>query len=162
HAASVKRVLQGELRAMRRRPAHRSSLATLTRLSSENLFWYAARPRADVLGRIRLGAIGLAISHPLAERYGADRERGVRESAAEAARLLGARAPRGRERLAWERWGPLVLALPGVASWPRAQRRALAAIVVAKWRGPESEFVALSNRHRLLRSALLRLSVQTS
>lgn len=162
HAATVKRVLAGELRAMRRRPSHRSSLPTLVRLSSENLFWYARRPRADVLGRVSLGNIGLAVSRRLAEGYGADRERGVRESAAEAARLLGAGAPQGRARLAWERWGPLVLALPGVRSWTRAERTALAAIVRAKGGVRESEFVALSNRHRRLRAALLRLSVQTS
>jgi hypothetical protein len=158
HAPSVKRVLGGELRAMRRRPSHRSSMRTLIQLSSENLFWYAGRPRADVLGRVSLGAIGLAVSRRLAENYGADRERGIRESAAEAARLLGAPAPRGKERMAWERWGPLVLALPAVPSWPAGERRALAEIVRAKWGGTESDFVLLSNRHARFRRALLALA----
>lgn len=162
HAPAVKRVLAGELAAMRRRPSHRSSVRTLVQLSSENLFWYAGRPREDVLGRISLGAIGLAVSRRLAERYGADRERGIRESARDAARLLGAPSPRGSERLAWERWGPLVLALPGVESWPQRERRSLAAVVRAKWGGRESQFVTLSNRHRLLRAALLRLSRRTT
>jgi hypothetical protein len=162
HAAGVKRVLAGELAAMRRDPAHRSSLRTLVHLSSENLFWYAGRERADVLGRISLGNIGLAVSRRLAARYGADRERGVRESAREAASLLGSRPPRGRERMGWERWGPVVLALPGVDTWPRADRRALAEVVRAKWSGRESDFVALFNRHRRLRQALLRLSSGTS
>jgi hypothetical protein len=158
HAPRVKRVLLGELRAMRQKPSHRSSMRTLVRLSSENLFWHAGRPRADVLGRIPLGAIGLAVSRRLAERYGADRERGIRESAREAARLLGVRAPRGNERMAWERWGPLVLALPGVPSWPVGERRALAEVVRAKWSGRESDFVALFDRHLPLRRALLRLT----
>jgi hypothetical protein len=158
HAAKVKRVLAGELRAMRRRPAHRSSLAQLVQLSSENLYWYSRRPRADVLGRVALGNIGLAISKRLAERDGADRERGVRDAADEAQRLLGARRSRASERLAWERWGPLVVALPGIERWSSADRRALADILRAKWSGPESEFVLRSNAHRPFRRALLRLS----
>jgi len=156
HAVSVKRTLAKELRAMKHDPKHRSSLHTLVRLSSENLFWYAKRPRADVLGRIALGNIGLAVSRRLAEGYGADRERGVRESAKEATQLLGARAP--RERQAWERWGPLVMALPGVERWSRPDRRALAEILHAKWQGPESQFVLLSNSHRPFRKALLELA----
>jgi hypothetical protein len=161
HAAQVKRLLARELSAMRRAPGHRSSLRTLAQLSSESLFWYAGRARADVLGRISLGNIGLAVSRRLAERYGADRERGVRESGREAARLLGTRPPRGRQRMAWERWGPLVLALPGVESWPATDRRSLAEVVRAKWTGCESDFVGLFNRHRRLRAALLRLSSRT-
>jgi hypothetical protein len=157
-AAGVKRVLAGELRALRRHPSHRSGLRTLVQLSSENLFWYARRPRADVLGRVSLGNIGLAVSRRLAERYGGDRERGVRESAREAAHLLGAHPARGLERVAWARWGPLVMALPGVETWPQADRGALAAIVRAKWSGRESEFVKRFDRHRRLRAALLRLS----
>jgi len=154
-APKVARVLARERAAMRRDPSHRSDLRTLAELSSENLFWFARRRRADVLGKIALGDIGLAVSRRLAERYGADRERGVREAAREAARLLGTRVD---SRLAWERWGPLVRALPGVERWPAPDRRALAAIVRAKWSGRESNFVRLSNRHARLRRALLALA----
>ena len=154
-APKVARVLARERAAMRRDPSHRSDLRTLAELSSENLFWFARRGRADVLGKIALGDIGLAVSRRLAERYGADRERGVREAAREAARLLGTRVD---SRLAWERWGPLVRALPGVERWPAPDRRALAAIVRAKWSGRESNFVRLSNRHARLRRALLALA----
>jgi hypothetical protein len=159
HARSVRRVLAGERAAMREDPRHRSSVRTLIELSSENLFWYAGRPRTDVLGRIRLGNIGLAISRRLAERYGSDRERGVRESADQAATILGVRAPRrGADALAWERWGPLVLCLAGLERWPADDRRALAEIVRAKWTGRESDFVLLGNHHARFRRALLALA----
>ena len=158
-AASVRRVLAGERRTMKHDPSHRSDLRTLAALSSENLFWFARRPRADVLGRIDLGSIGLAVSRGLAERSGADRESGVRVAAREAARLLGTRVGRGAaERMAWERWGPLVAVLPGVERWPAGDRRALAEIVRAKWSGRESDFVRLSNRHARFRRALLKLA----
>ena len=54
----------------------------------------------------------------LAGRFGADREAGLRACSREAAGLLGLRSQRGfssGERLAWERWSPLVLSLPGLS-----------------------------------------------
>jgi hypothetical protein len=158
-AASVRRLVARERARMRRHPRYRSSVPTLVQLSSENLFWYLGPSRSDVLGRISLGNIGLAVSRRLARRHGSERETGIAESASEAARLLGRRlSGRGTERLAWERWGPLVVALPGVGRWSRTDRRALATIVEAKWSGRESDFVQRFNRHRLLRRALLRLA----
>jgi hypothetical protein len=160
-ALAVKRVLTRELARMRADPAHRSSLATLTQLSSESMFYFLGEPRPDVLGRIALGGIGLAVSRLLAERFGADREAGVRVCARQAARLLGvppAATRSRRERLAWERWGPLVAALPGVERWRPAEKRALATIVRAKWGARESDFVPLFDRHRKLRRALLELA----
>jgi hypothetical protein len=83
----------------------------------------------------------------------------VRDAARNAARLLGTRVGAGAaERMAWERWGPLVVALPGIERWPAGDRRALAAIVRAKWGGRESDFVRLSNRHARFRRALLALA----
>jgi len=159
HARHVQRLAARELARIRRKPSYRSSVPTLIRLSSESLFWYLGSERPDVLGRISLGNIGLAISRRLARQFGADREAGIEESAREAARLLGRRSRMvAAERMAWERWGPLVLCLPGVERWSPAVKRGLADIVVAKWSGRESDFVRLFNRHHPLRLALVRLA----
>jgi hypothetical protein len=161
HDAAVRRLLRKELARMKRNPQHRSSIATLNELSSVNMYLYMAKPRADVRGRISLGNIGSRISRYFADRFGAERERGVRTCAEEAARLLGVRAfrrlPVG-QRLWWERWSPLVMALPGVARWSTANRRALADVVRAKGGRRESEFVSLFDGHRRLRSAVLALA----
>jgi hypothetical protein len=114
-----------------------------------------------VLGQVPLGNVGLRISRLLAARGGADRERAVRACSREAARLLGVRAFGAwspGERLAWERWSPLVLALGGVERWPAPDRRALVAVVKAKGGRRESDFVRLFDRHRRLRRAVLRLA----
>jgi hypothetical protein len=146
---------------MKRNPRHRSSAATLKKLAAENLFFYLGRPRHDVMGRMVLGNVGLRIARYHAGRFGADREAAGRACAGDAARLLGVRSFErfsAGERLAWDRWSPLVLILPGVAGWPAADKRALAAIVRAKGGQRESDFVFLFNRHRRLRHAILKLA----
>jgi hypothetical protein len=157
----VLQLLRAEERRMGSDPRHRSTPATLHELSAQYVFWSRGRVRADVLGALSLGNVGLCISRYLADRFGADRERGIEMCARETARLLGVPGLRGfspGERLAWERWSPLVLALPGVARWSRAERRALAAVVRAKGGRRETEYVRLFDRHRKLRRAVLALA----
>jgi hypothetical protein len=75
--------------------------------------------------------------------------------------LLGLRSHEGfsaGERLAWERWSPLVLILPGVDRWSTADRRALVRVVRAKGGRRESDFLRRFDRHPRLGKALLQLA----
>ncbi|HEX5131933.1 MAG TPA: hypothetical protein VFX92_05540 [Candidatus Krumholzibacteria bacterium] len=157
----VKRLLRAELAEMRRNPAHRSSLSTLNELSSRNMFLFLGKQREDVAGLIPMSDIGLAVSHYLARRFGSDRERAVRVCEREVGQLLGVKSLRGLsagERLAWRRWCPLIMALPGVATWPLHERRALALIARAKGGRRESDYVSRFDAHRKLRRALFKLA----
>ncbi len=159
--AGVRRLVRHELGRFRRDPKARSSSAVLQKLSAEYVFLSTARPRRDVLGLVSLGNIGLRISRYLARRYGKEREHGIRACVRDAARLVGLRSVdsgTAGERLAWERWSPLVLALPGVERWSAGDRYALGRIVRAKGGRRESEFVHLFDAHRPLRRAILRMA----
>jgi hypothetical protein len=160
---AVRTVMRAELARVRARPSHRSSIATLRKLAAANLYYHAGRARDDVIGLLPLPAAALAVMQRVTERFGSDRERAARVCADQAARLLGAGSRRGwtpGERLAWERWSPLVLALPGVAAWRAAERRALVAVVRAKGGLRESEFARAFDRHRRLREAIRRLALR--
>ena len=161
HDPEVRRVMRAELAKMKRRPGHRSSLATLRELVQSNVFLYLGKQRKDVRGRISLGNIGLKVTAYMAERFGADRDAGVRTCSREAARMLGVRSmsrwSRG-ERLWWDRWSPLMMTLPGVVRWSASNKRALVRVVRAKGGRRESDFVRLFDRHRRLRAAVLRLA----
>ena len=156
-------LMELELRRMQLRPSHRSSIATLKQLAQANLYYHSGRERDDVIGLVPLPTAGLAVTALLAARFGSDRERGAQTCAVEAARLLGAPS-RSRwtegERLAWHRWSPLVLVLPGISNWTAAEKRALVEVVKAKGGRRESEFVRLFDRHRRLRDALRRLTLR--
>src|SRR5262245_33466410 len=68
-------LMRSELARMKKRSRHRSSPATLRRLADQNLYYSLGRERHDVIGELPLGAVGLAISRLMAERFGAERER---------------------------------------------------------------------------------------
>lgn len=159
--AEVKRLVRSELARMRKNPRHRSSLATLQRLASENMYYFVGKPRTDVRGLIPLERIGLWVSDYLARRFGSGRERGLKLCRDEAARLTGVRSMRNwsrHERLAWERWAPLMLSLPGVEGWSREDRRALGRVARAKGGRRESDYVLLLDGHRRLRRTLLAIA----
>jgi hypothetical protein len=155
--AAVRRLMNVELRRMRRRPAHRSSIATLRRLAAENLYWHAGAPRDDVIGVLPLCDAGLRVTDYLAKRFGSDRARGAAVCEREAAALLGVRSTASwsaDERLMLRRWAPLVLILPGLDRWSAADRRALVAVIRAKGAPRESDFNPLFDQHTRLRRAL--------
>ncbi len=161
HDAGVRRVLKGELAKKKADPRHRSTIATLQKLTAENMYFHLKKPRADVLGRFSVGNVGLAVSRYLSERFGADREGGLKICAREAAQLLGNRSLHRfspGEGLAWTRWSPLVLALRNVKRWGAARKKSLVALIRAKGGVRESDFVTRFDEHKLLRKALLELA----
>jgi hypothetical protein len=157
----TRRLAEAETERVAADRRYRTSLARLNRLSAVNMYLHLDRPRDDVLGEFSRENAGLRIVRYLAERFGADRERGLATCAREAARLLGVRSLRDftpAERMAWERWGPLIVQLPGIDRWSAAQRRAAAQVVRAKGGRRESDFVRRFDRHRLLCRALFELT----
>ncbi|HEY3215002.1 MAG TPA: hypothetical protein VGK93_00780 [Candidatus Eisenbacteria bacterium] len=161
--SAARRLMRRELARMRRDPEHRSSASVLRRLARANLFLHLGRPRADVIGELPLASVGLATMRYLAARFGSNRERARQACADQAAVRLGVRSFAGwtrGERLAWERWAPLVLSLSGVESWSRAERRSLVEVARAKGGLRESDFVRRFDAHRKLRRAIRSLALR--
>jgi hypothetical protein len=155
------RIMRREERRMRMRPAHRSRIATLEQLARENVYLHLGRRRDDIIGLLSLSNVGLHITRYLAERFGSDRDRAARICGREAAARLGLRKSPGRnavQRLAWARWAPLLMILPGVEAWRAADRRALVEVVLAKGGKRESDFAVRFDRHRRLRTAVRKLA----
>jgi len=158
---AIARLAETEERKVKTKRGYRSSIAKLNRLSSVNMYLHLGEPRDDVIGELAREAVGLRLVRHLAERFGADREQGIAHCSRGAAKLLGSRSPASLppgERLAWERWAPLVLILPGIAGWSPKERAALARVVRAKGGRRESDFVRLFDRHAKLRRAVFDLS----
>lgn len=160
HDPEIKQLVRGELARMKRDRGYRTSPSGIHDLAAEYMYLHLGKPRQDVLGHLPLGDMGLKATGYLASRFGADREKGLRVCAREVSELLGLRGGLSRlssgERLSWERWAPLVLALPGIERWSRTEKSDLAKILRAKGGRRESEFVLLFDQHRKLRNALLQ------
>ncbi|MDP2639507.1 MAG: hypothetical protein Q8Q16_02405 [Betaproteobacteria bacterium] len=155
-AARARRPLREELARMRADPAHRSSEATLRTLAESHLLFDFDHSRTPVLSPV--AELGLRIGDGLAARAGGERERVLAQCSREAMRLTGVRSLRGfsaGERLAWQRWSPVVVfALPGVSRWSPAERRALARVIRAKGGRDEGQFIARFAAHPKLERAL--------
>ena len=154
--AGARRLLRAELALMRADPGHRSGAATLRALAESHMLYDFDRLRTPSLPP--LAEVGLRVGDGLAATAGGERERVLAECSREAMRLTGLRSLRGfsaGERLAWQRWSPVVVfALPGVSRWSPAERRALARVIRAKGGRDESGFLARFAAHPRLERAL--------
>jgi hypothetical protein len=161
-AVEARRLRATELRRIRRKRAHRSTPATLSRLAEHPMFFDLEGRRRDTLGRIDLGAVGDAASRELARR-GSNRIAGLRLCVREVRTLLGpALGSLARwspnERRALRDWAPLVLALPNVNRWSTANRAALAKVIRAKGSPHQADFVSRFDTHARLRSSILEIA----
>jgi hypothetical protein len=155
--AGARRLMRAELAHMRADPAHRSSAATLRALAESHMLFDCDGARTP--GLPPLAEPGLRVGKALAQRAAGERERVLAACGREAMRLTGLRSLGGfgaGERLAWQRWSPVVVfALAGVSRWSLAERRALARVIRAKGGRDESEFLARFAAHPKLERALL-------
>jgi hypothetical protein len=161
----VRQLLRSELRLIKENPQHRSSTATLQKLSSEPVFLFLNQAKQKVHAKIPLEKVGLRISRLLADCFGADREKAIKKLSREATKLLGVRTQQNwsaGERLAWGRWSPLILMLPGISHWRPQEKRALVKVVRAKGGRRESDYLTLFNKHQRLQQAILKLAEEKS
>ena len=154
--ADARRLMRQELARKRADPAHRTQAAVLRALAESHMLFDSDRER--VPGLPPIAEVGLRVGDALAARAGGERERVLAVCSRVTMRLTGVRSLRGfsaGERLAWQRWSPLVVfALPGVTRWSLAERRALARVIRSKGGRDESEFVARFAAHPKLERAL--------
>ena len=153
--------MERELARMKKKPGHRTPIATLRRLAEHNVYWSAGKTRDDVVGVFPIANLGVAVTDMLARRFGADREQGLTTCAEEAAELCGARdwsRWSKDERRAWQRWSPLILCLPGVTGWNAQELSDLAAVARAKGGARESDYVRRLDAHKKLRAAMRQLA----
>jgi hypothetical protein len=108
-----------------------------------------------------LGNVSLHVADFMALEYGPDREAGLIACRYDAARLLHAKSRDDftpGEHLAWDRWAPLVLLLPGVEDWSEDEKAALVRVIRAKGGPCEADYVRQFDAHPRLRASVLKLA----
>jgi len=154
-AAAPRRVARTELARIQTNPRHRSSPVTLRQLAEGHLFFELDPAR--LRGLPPLAALGARVALLIAKSPTVNRAEALDAASHKLMRLTGLRSLRGfspNERLAWRRWSPFMLALPGLPRWSAADRRALVRVVRAKGGRCESEFAARFAAHPRLSCAL--------
>jgi len=156
HAAAPRRIARAELMRIKADPRHRSSPTVLRKLADGHLFFELEPAR----GLPPVAALGQRVAAQLARHSALDRAGALDVASRMLMRLTGLHSLRGftpNEQLAWRRWSPFMLALPGLPRWSAADRRAVARVVRAKGGRRESDFAALFAAHPRLTRALFAL-----
>jgi hypothetical protein len=154
-SARARRLMRVELARTRLNPHHRSSQRTLGRLAESHLFF-----DFDAAAARGLPPVGKACERAVAwlARRGGGAD-AMEQASRRALVLTGQQSLAGftrEERLAWQRWAPLIASLPGVSRWPLAQRRELAEVVRAKAGRQELPYLLRFAAHPRLSKALFR------
>jgi hypothetical protein len=150
-----------ELERKESEPGYRSSIRTLKELAASDLHLFLGRSRPDLVSDLAIHNVGLAAARVMESHVHGVRSNGSRECMDIVMRMLNYRPTKPLakpRRIAWERWSPIVLAIPDVEKWSTADQRALIEVINAKGSRRESEFVALFDRHKLLRTSIVKLS----
>jgi hypothetical protein len=150
--------VEAEERRISSDPAYRSSPRTLERLVTGNVLYEIDPSRAGDWDRFHVRNVGLAVQRRMRRGGRGEAERARRGSAARVARALGGGLPRGSaEKRAFTDLALILDLIPGLARWPVAEKRALAAIARAKAGREEIRYLRLLQRHERLRKEVLRL-----
>jgi hypothetical protein len=157
--AETRRLARAEAQKIARRPGYRSPPPVLERLARSDLV--LSLEKGGPPPRVRAGDLAGLVSERVSRSFAGDRAAAVRASIASLRPSLGLTpaqlASRGARR-ALETLGPVLALIPDLASWPQADRRGVADLVLAKaWRD-ERRYARLMDRHRRLRGALADLS----
>lgn len=155
--AAVRRLARAETARLRLRPAGRTSRATLARLAQAHLYFEPFGRRAHVAPH---AAISRAISAAVAARPepAGQALAALAASAREQLGLATRRALTANEALWLTRWAPLMLTLPGFATWTAAERSALGTLVSLKAGRREAALVPALRTHPRFAPALLELA----
>ena len=158
--ADAMELAKAELRNARKK-GYRTTKRTLRRLAEYPLFFSLGSKRQDVLGTVCTDSASLGVIDYVSQRFGSQREAGARRCSQELADNLGVDSISSwsaGEQLMWHRLSPLIAAIGGVATWPKADRDALVDVIRAKGGVHETEYAHLFDAHKRLRRAVAKFA----
>jgi len=151
----VERLAVAEEAVMRRRPGYRSDMKMLRKLSHTSAHLDLSGGKCRPL---EFGALGLALSKMIAEKFGGDRRRATAASVWRLRRVLPVRdygTWKPTEREIMNSLAPLLCLIDDIETWTDGDRRALASIIRAKGARNEYGFMKKAARHSRLGEGLL-------
>ena len=141
--AGVRRTAAAEAERLARRKGARSDPAMLRRLARSDMVLSLDGTPPERCRQVDLRKIGLAVTRLIEKRFGGDRAAAVPTIAARLARTLGV----PRLATALPRIAPVAALIPDLARWSPAEKRRLAAIMLAKEGKREGPFLLAMRRH---------------
>jgi len=151
---AVRRLAAAEAARLARRRGARSDEAMLKRLARSDMVLCLDGTPAERFHDVEVKRIGLAVTRMIERRHGGDRERARRAMAARVGRILDV----DPARLARCRMTPVAALIPDLPRWSPAERRQLAAVLLAKEAKREGPYVRALLRSRRFEAFLHRFA----
>ena len=141
--------------------SQKQEIDTLKKLATSDLLVDLRSRPGKPFRELLVSDIGMAVTRDIARNFGGNGTRALRSSIQTVSSALGIRDLRkwdSRERIALERWCPMLALIPGLDGWSRRDKRALIEVIRAKAARNEKSFVGLMQKHKRFREALLNIS----
>ena len=157
--APVRALAEKEFARLRGDRRYRVPVATLRRLAACDIHLDLTEDASEkFFDEGWLEALGAGITAAIAREGAASRAEALASMEKRIAGLLGIRLAElnAVERQGFAQFAPVLAQIDGLADWPKAERRALAQIVRARWAMQERSFIAGMRTHERLRNSLAR------
>jgi hypothetical protein len=152
------KLTQAEERKMTKNPRHRTSAATLRKLSAGHMLFDGAALDSE-WDRFQVRNIGLAVQRRMAKEFNGDAEQIRSASSKFVRRVLGTQdAPQADgEANAFNELAFVLAMVPEISKWPRAEKELAARILLAKSAPDEALYLKEMQKHASLRASFIRL-----
>jgi hypothetical protein len=157
----VRALAEREGTRLRAERGYRVPIATLRRLAACDIHLDLADDAAEqFFDEAWLPRLAAGVTAAVAREGTASRAEALTRMSKRLAGVLGVEPSRWSavERRGFAQFAPILAQIDDLASWPRAERKALAQIVRARWAAQEREFVAAMRAHERLRAALAEVA----
>jgi hypothetical protein len=158
---SVRKLAEKEHAKIVADSGYRVPVKTMRRLAKTDVYFHSDPNQMDTWKELSVASLGYVITEHFANKYGGDRGRGSKRTAARVARILGLKnlSQWSRDELvALNRMAPLVASIPDLSRWTRAEKMGVADIIRAKGGLRERKFVLLCNKHQEFKAAVEKLA----
>jgi hypothetical protein len=141
------------------RPSYRTPKTVLRRLAAGPMILELDKSKVGDWDRFQVRSIGLRAGRQMAKRFKGDARSMRSESALAVARLLGIGLPdlRPVEPAVFSDFAVALNLMPDLNRWNAAEKQAMAEIIRAKTGPDETRYLKLMQKHRRLRTAMIRL-----
>jgi hypothetical protein len=153
----VMKLVLNEEKKIASRPGYRTSARMLRKLAESPMIFELQQTNSGDWDRFQVRNIGLAVQRRMFAKYEGDSERGRSAAAAKLMRDLDlADGAEPAESTALNDFA-VALSLVDLSAWNAAEKRALAQVVRAKATSDENRYLKVMQKHKRLRSALIKL-----
>jgi hypothetical protein len=113
--------------------------------------------------RFSTRTLGLRVNRRMAQEFGGDNQRVRKASTAAVNRALGVNVEgwSALERRACEDWALVLALIPDLAHWSSREKRDMIEILRSKAGANEMHYVRLTQKHEMVRTAILKLGSAT-